>query len=82
MQDFVNALGRSIIDALKPFGKKVMQRFIDVVTSLRSDITFDVFGQPSLGVSMGSIDKPEKSLDEIFRFLENADLPCFVAIDA
>ena len=81
LQDFVNALGRSIIDALKPFGKKVMQRFIDVVTSLRSDITFDVFGQPSLGVSMGSIDKPEKSLDEIFRFLENADLPCFVAID-
>lgn len=77
LQDFVNALGRSIIDALKPFGKKVMQRFIDVVTSLRSDITFDVFGQPSLGVSMGSIDKPEKSLDDIFRFLENADSALF-----
>ena len=81
LQDFVNVLGRSIIDALRPFGKKVLQRFIDVVASLRPDITFDVFGQPSLGVSMGSIDKPEASIDEIFRFLENADRPCLVAID-
>lgn len=81
LRDFVNVLGRSIIDALKPFGKKVMQRFLDVVTSLRPDVTFDVFGMPSLGVSMGSIDKPEVSMDEIFRFIEQADRPCFVAID-
>lgn len=81
LQDFVNALGRNVIDALKPFGKKVMQRFIDVVSSLRPDISFDMFGQPSLGVSMGSIDNPETSLDEIFRFLEKADRPCLVAID-
>ena len=81
VQDFVNALGRSIIDALKPFGKKVLQHFIDVVSSLRPDISFDVFGQPSLGVSLGSIDNPETSLEEIFRFLENADRPCLVAID-
>ena len=81
LQDFVNALGRSIIDALKPFGKKVLQRFLDMVTSLRPDITFDVFGQPSLGVSMGSINQPETSLDEIFQFLEHADRPCLVAID-
>jgi len=81
LQDFVNALGRSIIDALKPFGKKLLQHFLDVVTSLRSDVTFDVFGMPSLGVSMGSIDRPEVSLDEIFRFLEHADRPCLVAID-
>ena len=81
IQDFVNVLGRSIIDALKPFGKKMMQHFIDVVSSLRPDISFDVFGQPSLGVTMGSIDSPETSLEEIFRFLENADRPCLVAID-
>ena len=81
LQDFVNALGRSIIDALKPFGKKALQRFLDVVASLRPDVTFDVFGMPSLGVSMGSIDKPEVSLDEIFKFLEQADRPCIVAID-
>jgi len=69
------------MDALKPFGKKVLQRFIDVVTSLRADISFDVFGQPSWGVSIGSIDNPETSLDEIFRFLEEVDRPCLVAID-
>ncbi|MBQ9555701.1 MAG: ATP-binding protein [Muribaculaceae bacterium] len=81
LQEFVNVLGRSVMDALKPFGRKMLQRFIDVVTSLRADISFDVFGQPSWGVSMGSIDNPETSLDEIFRFLEDADHPCLVAID-
>ena len=81
IQDFVNALGRSIVDALKPFGQKVLQRFVDIVASLRADIAFDVFGQPSWGVSMGSIENPETSLDEIFKFLENADCPCLVAID-
>ena len=81
LQEFVNVLGRNVMDALKPFGKKVLQRFIDVVTSLRADISFDVFGQPSWGVSIGSIDNPETSLDEIFRFLEEADRPCLVAID-
>ena len=81
LQEFVNALGRNIVEALKPFGKKMLQRFLDVVTSLRADITFDLYGQPSWGVSMGSIDQPEISLDEIFRFLEDADRPCLVAID-
>ena len=81
LQEFVNVLGRNIVEALKPFGKKMLQRFLDVVTSLRADITFDLYGQPSWGVSMGSIDQPETSLDEIFRFLENADRPCLVAID-
>jgi len=81
LQEFVNVLGRNVMDALKPFGKKVLQRFIDVVTSLRADISFDVFGQPSWGVSIGSIDNPETSLDEIFRFLEEVDRPCLVAID-
>ena len=81
LQEFVNTLGRNIVEALKPFGKKMLQRFLDVVTSLRADITFDLYGQPSWGVSMGSIDQPETSLDEIFRFLENADRPCLVAID-
>ena len=81
LQEFVNVLGRNVMDALKPFGRKLLQRFIDMVTSLRADISFDVFGQPSWGVSMGSIDNPETSLDEIFRFLEDADRPCLVAID-
>ena len=81
LQEFVNTLGRSIIETLKPSGRKMLQRFLDVVASLRADITFDMFGQPSWGVSMGSIDQPETSLDEIFRFLEDAGRPCLVAID-
>lgn len=81
LQEFVKAMGKSIVEALKPKGKRIIQRFIDVVTSLRTDITFDVFGQPSWGMSVGTMKNPETSLDEIFRFLAQADQPCLVAID-
>ena len=81
LEELVKALGRSIVDALKPHGKRLIQHFLDIVTSLRADVTFDVFGQPSFGMSMGSITNPETSLDEIFRFLAEADRRCLVAID-
>lgn len=81
LREFVNALGKSIIEALKPKGKRIMQRFVDVVASLRADVTFDVFGQPSWGVGVGTMKDPETSLDEIFKFLEQADHHCIVAID-
>ena len=81
LQDFVNALGKSIVDSLKPLGKRIIQHFIDIVTSLRADITFDALGQPSWGMSMGNITNPETSLDEIFKFLGDSGRPCLVAID-
>lgn len=36
---------------------------------------------PTWGLSLGAINNPEVSLDEIFRYLNSADKPCLVAID-
>lgn len=81
LQELVKALGKSIVESLTSMGKRMIHRFVDIVTSLRADITFDIFGQPSWGMSVGHVANPEMTLDEIFRFLEQTDRPCLVAID-
>ena len=79
--DFVNVLGKAVIDELRPKGKKAWERFISVVSSLRSEISFDMNGMPVWSVSMGAIDNPSITLDEIFSYLNQAEKPCLVAID-
>lgn len=66
---------------LKPVGKKALQSFWECVKSLQASISFDVNGMPSLNLGLGDIQAPATTLDEIFRYLEQADKPCLVAID-
>lgn len=79
--DFVNMLGKALIDELRPKGKKVWEKFVNMVASLRSEISFDMSGMPVWGMGLGSINNPTVTLDEIFTYLEKADKPCLVAID-
>lgn len=81
VSDMVNMFGKAIIDELKPLGRSVWEKFINVLTSIRSEISFDINGQPSWGLGIGEIKNPEVTLDEIFTYLNNADKPCLVAID-
>ena len=74
-------LGRAILTVLKSKGLKAWERFLQVVGSMRTGITFDAFGQPSWNLEIGDIQSPQVSLDEIFRYLSQADKPCIVAID-
>ena len=79
--DFVNMLGKALVDELRPKGRKAWEKFLNMVTSLRSEISFDMSGMPVWGVGLGSINNPTVTLDEIFTYLEKADKPCLVAID-
>ena len=79
--DFVNMLGKALVDELRPKGRKAWEKFVNVVASLRSEISFDMSGMPVWGVGLGSINNPTVTLDEIFTYLEKADRPCLVAID-
>ena len=81
LRDLVDTLGRAILEELKPRGRKVWQRFVNVLHSLRSEITMDFAGNPVWSVGLSSIDNPEVTLDEIFHYLNNADRRCVVAID-
>ena len=81
LADFIQELGRGILQSLKPRGTKVVEYFLNCLHSLRSSISFDMTGNPSWNVDLGDITSPTTTLQEIFHYLETADKPCIVAID-
>lgn len=80
-RDFVNMFGKSILDTLKPRGRKVWESFLDVLLSVRSEISFDINGNPVWGLGIGAMSPPQTTLDEIFTYLHKAEKHCLVAID-
>ena len=82
LREFTFFLGKEVFRALQPAGKKVLDKLVSALKSLQGKITYDsVTGQPSFGVSLGDIQRPEFILEEIFNYLDNAGKPCLVAID-
>lgn len=82
LSEFVYLLGKAIYDELKPKGKQWTERFFQIITSLRMGFKWDALsGEPSFDISLGDIQTPQTTLDEIFEYLESADMPCIVAID-
>ena len=55
--------------------------FLNVLRSVRSQITFDINNIPVWSLGLGDIENPAVTLDEIFFYLGHADKPCLVAID-
>ena len=81
LRDFVYEFGKAIMDNLKSKGRKVWGRFVSTLKSLKSEISFDINGNPVWGIGLGNMENPTITLDEIFYYLEHADKPCIVAID-
>jgi len=81
LSDLVNMVGKAVLEELKPKGRSVWEKFITGLTSLRTEISFDINGLPSWNVGLGELKNPSVTLDEIFNYLQNADKPCIVAID-
>lgn len=82
LAEMVYLLGKSIYDQLKPRKSVFLEKFLNVVASLRMGFKLDVVtGEPTFDIGLGDILAPEITLDEIFRYLESADKPCIVAID-
>lgn len=81
LQEFVFEFGKSVLNALKPRGRKIWEIFLNALSSLRTGITFDEQGIPNWNLEMGDIKNPSVTLEEIFSYLEKADKICLVAID-
>lgn len=81
LQDMVYQMGRSIVTRLKSRGQTGIDRFLHIVTSLRTGISFDGQGNASWNLSVGDIKSPSFTLEEIFNYLQAADKRCIVAID-
>ncbi|MDO4164715.1 MAG: ATP-binding protein [Bacteroides sp.] len=82
LAEFVYLLGKTIYEELKPEKTAWTERFFQIVRSLRVGFKLDAMtGEPSFDISLGNIQSPQITLDEIFQYLEAADKPCLVAID-
>ena len=80
--EFVYLLGKAIYEELKPQKTVWKVKFFQIITSLRMGFKMDaITGEPGLDIGLGDIQTPQTTLDEIFRYLEEADKPCIVAID-
>ena len=82
LSEMILFLGRTITDSLKSAGQKHFERFFQIVQSLRPGFKLDqVTGQFRFDLSLGDIERPKDSLEEIFSYLESSEIPCLVAID-
>jgi AAA+ ATPase superfamily predicted ATPase len=82
LAELVGELGKTIFQELKPRGKKMLERFFNMVRSLQFGFKVDAMsGEPSFQVGCSRITQPEATLTEIFQYLNNADKPCIVALD-
>lgn len=81
LNDFVFLLGNRICRSLKAKDKQLMELFVKVVKSIQFTIGFDEAGMMNGSFGLGDIKDSQKSLEEIFQYLEEAKRPCVVAID-
>lgn len=81
IRDFVNIFGKSILDALKPRGKKVWEAFTGALKSVQAQFSFDINNNPSWSLGLGDISNPSVTLDEIFSYLNHSARPSIVAFD-
>lgn len=81
LNDFIDVLGKAVLETLRTKGRTVWEKFLNVLSSDRSEISFDLMGNPVWGLGIGQITNPTTTLSEIFEYLQTADKPCIVAID-
>ena len=81
LNDFVFLLGNRICRSLKTKDMQLMEMFVKVVKSIQFTIGFDEAGMMNGSFGLGDIKDSQKSLEEIFQYLEEAKRPCVVAID-
>lgn len=82
LREFTYLLGREIYETLLPRSRKMALLFIQTIKSISGKFGFDpITNMPTFNVELGDIDRPEYTLEEIFRYLANADKRCIVAID-
>lgn len=60
----------------------MVDKFLKGIHSLAGSFGYDpITGLPTFDIKLGDIHAPELTLEEIFRYLEQADKPCIFAID-
>ena len=82
LREFTYILGKEIFETLAPNSKKMVRLFMQTLKSISGKFGFDpLTNLPTFNLELGDIERPEYTLEEIFKYLMSADKPCIVAID-
>lgn len=82
LNELVLFLSKEVYSVLVPKGKAVVDKFLAGLHSLAGCFGYDpISNTPTFNIKLGDIHSPELTLEEIFRYLEQADKPCIFAID-
>lgn len=82
LQEFTFLLGKAVYESLATQGKRLVQKFVDMLKSLTGKFSYDaITGAPSFSLQIGDISRPEFTLEEIFNFLNLSPSKCIIAID-
>lgn len=82
LAELILLLSNEIAGKMKTKEERFLDRFVSVVKSLRPGVKMNpVSGELEFNLSLGEIPRPEESLEEIFRYLNESPRPCIVAID-
>ena len=82
LQELCYIFSKAVFEKLKTKKGRAWETFLKIVKSLRAGFKIDpITGEPSIELGIASIETPATTLEEIFTYLEEADLPCLVAFD-
>ena len=79
--EFVKSLSEAIVKAVMP-QQKWHEKFFSFIKSLRVGFRIDsISGEPSFDIGVGDIEHPDKTIRELFEYMEASAKPCILAID-
>jgi hypothetical protein len=81
LNDFVKIFAESVLGKVDGNLEKAMKRFASFFRSFRPTLSYDaISGQPELSVKIEQ-EFTDKSLQEVFSYLQQSDKTCYIAID-
>ena len=81
LSEFAHSLSISIVSALQS-EPTWFERVSAFLKSLRVGFKLDpISGEPAFDLSLGQIEYPEKTIRELFEYMETLEKPCVLAID-
>ncbi len=79
--EMVKALSEAIVKAVGQ-RQKWHEKFFSFIKSLRVGFHIDaVSGEPSFDIGIGDIENPDRTIRELFEYMEASEKPCILAID-
>lgn len=82
LKEFTYIFGKEIFKRLASRSERRLKNFMAMLRSIAGSFGFDPFsGTPTFNLQLGDIAHPEVTLDEIFRYLNESEIPTIIAID-